>query len=144
MSLGRPRNHGCRISAAWEVNGIQTLILENELLRVTVLAGRGSDIVEFRYKPLDLDFLFAAPNRLRNPAHEIPSAYTDSPFLDYYQGGWNDILPNGGPGVVYQGAALGQHGEISLIPWEYAIDLDTPERVSARLWTRPLRTPFLV
>jgi hypothetical protein len=144
MPLGRPRNHGCRISAAWKVDGLQTLILENELLRVTVLAGRGSDIVEFRYKPLDLDFLFASPNGLRNPARIIPSAYTDSPFLDYYQGGWNDILPNGGPGVVYQGAALGQHGEISLIPWEYAIDLDTPERVSARLWTRPLRTPFFV
>jgi hypothetical protein len=123
---------------------MRTLILENELLRVTVLADRGSDIVEFRYKPLDLDFMYFAAIGVRNPARGIPSAFTDLPFIDYYSGGWNDILPSGGPPVVYKGAVLGQHAEISLIPWEYAIDVDTPERVSVRLWTRPLRTPFFV
>jgi hypothetical protein len=35
-----------------------------------------------------------------------------------------------------------QHGEISLIPWGCAITEDTPERVSARLWVRAVRTPF--
>lgn len=144
MPLGRPRNHGCRISDAWQVAGMRTLILENDLLRVTVLVERGSDIIEFRYKPRDLDFMYSGPAGLRNPNRGIPSAFTDSPFLDYYQGGWNDILPSGGPLTNYKGAALGQHGEISLIPWEYAIEADTPEKVSARLWTRPLRTPFFV
>jgi hypothetical protein len=144
MPLGRARNHGCRISDAWQVAGMRTLILENDLLRVTVLVDRGTDITEFRYKPLDLDFLHYSAAGYRNPQRGIPSAFTDSPFLDYYQGGWNDILPNGGPGVTYKGAVMGQHGEISLIPWEYAIDVDTPERVSARVWTRPLRTPFFV
>ncbi len=144
MSLGRARNHGCRISDAWQVAGMRTLILENDRLRVTVLVDRGSDIVEFRYKPLDLDFLHYGPAGFRNPNRGIPSAFTDSPFLDYYLGGWNDILPNGGPGVTYKGAVMGQHGEVSLIPWEYAIEVDTPEKVSARLWTRPLRTPFFV
>ncbi|MCC7360264.1 MAG: DUF4432 family protein [Anaerolineales bacterium] len=144
MSLGRARNHGCRISDAWHVNGLRTLLLENELLRVTVLVDRGSDIIEFRYKPLDLDFMYFSPAGIRNPNRGVPSAFTDSPFLDYYLGGWNDILPSGGPLTLYKGAALGQHAEISLIPWEYAIDLDTPEQVRARLWVRPLRTPFFV
>lgn len=144
MTLGPPRNHGCRISDAWSFQGLRTLLLENELLRVTVLLDKGSDIVEFRYKPLDLDFLFFAPGGLRNPQRAMPSAYTDSPYLDYFSGGWNEILPNGGPVVTYQGASLGQHGEISLIPWECAILEDTPERVAARLWVRPIRTPFFV
>jgi hypothetical protein len=144
MPLSPARNHGCRISDAWTYKGMRTLVLENELLRVTVLLDKGSDIVEFRYKPRDLDFLLMQPGGIRNPLREPPSAYTDSPFLDFYSGGWNEILPNGGPGVVYEGAAFGQHGEISLLPWDCALLDDTPKHVAARLWVRPLRTPFFL
>ncbi len=144
MSLGQPRNHGCRISDAWTFQGMRTLILENELLRVTVLVDKGSDIVEFRYKPFDLDFLFMSPGGIRNPNRGIVSAPSGGPFLDYFSGGWNEVLPNGGPLVAYKGAELGQHGEISLIPWEYAILANSPERVAVRLWVRPIRTPFFL
>ncbi len=116
MSFHPPRAHSCRISDEWTYRGMRTLIIENELLRVTVLLDRGSDIVEFRYKPRDLDFLHFGPHGLRDPARETPSAYTNSPYLDVFNGGWNEILPNGGPPVLYQGARLGQHGEISLLP----------------------------
>jgi hypothetical protein len=121
---------------------MRTLILENELLRITVLVDRGSDIVEFRYKPIDLDFLYFAPGGIRNPVRETPSAYTNNPFLDYFSGGWNEILPSGGPAVSYKDAALGQHAEISLLPWDYAILNDSPDLVTVKLWVRPLRTPF--
>lgn len=144
MPLGRPRNHGCRLSDQWTFDGMRTLILENELLRVTVLVDRGSDIIEFRHKPLDLDFLYLAPGGVRNPARYTTPAATSSPYLDFFSGGWNEILPNGGPSVVYKGAELGQHGEISLIPWEYSIEADSTEGVSVRLWVRPLRTPFFL
>ncbi len=144
MPFRQPRNHGCRISDAWHYDGMQALVLENELLRVTVLAGKGSDIVEFRYKPLDLDFLFFAPGGIRNPNRGLLSAPSGGPFLDYFSGGWNEVLPNGGPPVTYKGAELGQHGEVSLLPWEYAILEDSPQRVAVRLWVRPLRTPFFL
>ncbi|NOZ50016.1 MAG: aldose 1-epimerase [Chloroflexi bacterium] len=144
MTFRKPRNHGCRISDDWTYKGMRTVVLENELLRVTILVDKGSDIVEFRYKPLDLDFLHYAPGGIRNPTRETPSAYSTSPFLDFFSGGWNEILPNGGPFVTYKGADLGQHGEISLIPWDYAIVEDRPERVAVRLWVRPLRTPFFL
>lgn len=144
MYLGQPRNHGCRISDAWQVDGMRALIIENELLRVTVLLDKGSDIVEFRYKPLDLDFLFFAPGGLRNPNRGLVSAPTAGPFLDYFSGGWNEVLPNGGPAVTYKGAELGQHGEVSLIPWQCSIIEDSPQRVAARLWVRPIRTPFFL
>lgn len=144
MTLALPRNHGCRISDGWKLHGLQAIILENELLRVTVLADKGSDIVEFRYKPLDLDFLFHSPNGVRNPNRGALSAPTSGPFLDYFSGGWNEVLPNGGPAVNYKGAELGQHGEISLIPWDYAILEDSPNRVAVKLWVRPLRTPLFL
>lgn len=144
MSLSRPRNHGCRISDAWSVDDMRTLIIENELLRIVVLVDKGTDIIEFRYKPHDLDYLLFMPNGLRNPNKGVLSSPTSGPFLDYYSGGWNDILPNGGPYSTYKGAEYGQHGEISLIPWECAIVEDTPDHVAAKLWVRPIRTPFLV
>jgi hypothetical protein len=144
MSLGKARNHGCRISDAWTVDGMRTVILENELLRVVVVADKGTDITEFRYKPRDLDYLLFTPNGLRNPAKGVLSSPTDGPFLDYYSGGWNDILPNGGPASTYKGAEFGQHGEVSLIPWEYAIQEDTEEEVAVKFWVRPYRTPFFV
>src|SRR5512135_326104 len=126
MSLGKPRNHGCRISDQWSYDDMRTVILENELLRVVVLVDKGTDIVEFRYKPKDIDYLLATANGLRNPNRGVVSSPTNGPFLDYYSGGWNDILPNGGSYSAYKGADFGQHGEISLIPWEYAILEDTP------------------
>lgn len=144
MTLSLPRNHGCRLSDAWTYKGMRTLVLENDLLRVTVLIDKGSDIVEFRYKPRDLDFLYFAPAGIRNPARTVTSAATSAPFLDYFSGGWNEILPNGGPSVNYRGAELGQHGEISLLAWDYSVVEDTPNRISVKLWVRALRTPFLL
>jgi hypothetical protein len=88
--------------------------------------------------------MFFAPGGVRNPSREPLSAPSGGPFLDYFSGGWNEVLPNGGPPVNYKGAELGQHGEISLIPWEYAIIEDTPARVAVKLWVRPLRTPFFL
>ena len=53
------------------------------------------------------------------------------------------ILPNS-PAMNYRGASLGQHGEVSLIPWEYSILENSGEVVSLKLWTRPLRYPILI
>jgi hypothetical protein len=135
---------GAWVSDRWTFDGMRTLILENEWLRVVVLVDKGTDIVEFRYKPANLDYLLALPDGPRDPRRDTPSAYGDSPFLDYFSGGWNEILPNGGPFAAYRGAGLGQHGEISLIPWEYAILEQSPERVVARCWVEALRTPLRV
>jgi hypothetical protein len=138
------RSDGCRVSDQWTYLGLRVLILENDLLRVVVLLDKGSDIVEFRYKPRDLDFLLHTPQDVRNPHQNLVSAFTDSPFLDYFSGGWNEVLPNGGGSVVYKGATLGQHGEISLLPWECTIIIDTPDRVAARVSVKGLRTPFRI
>ncbi len=144
MSPWPQRNPGCLISDAWTYHAMRTIILENELLRIVVLVDRGSDIIEFRYKPLDLDYLYHMPGGMRNPAASMPSACSKDPFIDYYAGGWNEVLPNGGPYVIYQGAELGQHGEVSLLPWQYSLLEDTPERVTVKLWVRALRTPLFL
>jgi hypothetical protein len=137
--------HGCRVSDEWALRGMRAALLENELLRVLVLLDRGAEIVEFRYKPLDLDPLLRLPVELRNPSLGQPSiGAAGGTFLDYYAGGWQEILPNGGPPASYKGADYGQHGEVCLLPWSSHVLEDTPERVSLRCAVRAPRTPLLL
>jgi hypothetical protein len=65
-------------------------------------------------------------------------------FMDYYEGGWQEILPSGGPNNVYRGTRLGQHGEVSTVPWSVRVEQDDPNRVAVRFGVETIRTPFRV
>jgi galactose mutarotase-like enzyme len=134
----------CTISDDWTYKNMPVIWMENDFLRIGILAGRGSDIFEFRYKPKDVDFMLRLAKGIVNPNIDFSQQRgTNNQFEDYYYGGWQEILPNS-PAFHYRGAALGQHGEVSLTPWKHAILENTPERVSVKLWTRPLRVPILI
>lgn len=134
----------CTISDDWMYKNMPVVWMENDFLRIGILAGRGSDIFEFRYKPKDVDFMLRLAKGIVNPNVDFSQQRnTSNQFEDYYYGGWQEILPNS-PGFNYRGAVLGQHGEVSLTPWKYAIIENTPEKVSVKLWTRPLRIPLLI
>ncbi|MBC8401999.1 MAG: DUF4432 family protein [Candidatus Marinimicrobia bacterium] len=134
----------CQISDDWSYKGMKTIWMENDFLKIGILAGRGSDIFEFRYKPLDLDFMLRLSKGVRNPQQDFSQMRnTPNQFEDYYYGGWQEILPNS-PTFLYRGASLGQHGEISLIPWKYSITNSSTEKISVKMWTRPLRIPIKI
>ena len=58
MSRYRPqRNWGARV-LEYRYKGMKAVFLENELLRVGVLADKGTDVFEFNYKPRDTDFVW--------------------------------------------------------------------------------------
>lgn len=52
------RNKGCRINDELRYKGLKTIVMENELLKVTILVDKGTDIIEFLYKPKDVDFMW--------------------------------------------------------------------------------------
>ena len=138
------RNYGCRVTEVI-YRGLRMVTLENETLRVSVLTDKGCDIIEFLHKPTDTDFLWRSPLGVRNPAHFIPTvSRPDGAFLDYYEGGWQLCLPTGGNSTSYGGTIFGAHGEVCLIPWEYTILENHPERVVIRCWVRTYRTPLYV
>ena len=144
-SMDHPdRNWRCRISDQHTFRGLRTLVLENELLRVTVLLDQGTDIYEFLYKSLDIDFMWRAPNRLQPPAFRPAGTPPNVFFQDYYHGGWQEIFPSGGLGCAHKGATLHQHGEVALSAWDCRIGADTPDCVSATASTRTYRTPFAI
>ena len=143
-SIPKFPSHQCRISDDWKYKGMRVVWLENNLVRIGILVDRGSDIFEFIYKPYDLNFLLRLNKAIHNP-HKVFSQLRDTPnqMEDYYYGGWQEALPNSTP-FVYRGASLGQHGEVWMIPWKHAIMENSPEKVSVRVWTQPLRMPITI
>ncbi len=134
----------CRIAEA-SIGGIESLVLENEHLEVSVLVGKGTDIFSFRHRASGTDFLWKAPWGVRDPATTIQdTANSAASFLDYYFGGWQELFPNAGAGCTYRGAELGVHGEACKVPWSWQIKEETSRRISVRLQARMVRTPFLL
>ena len=138
------RNYGCRIRE-YLYRDLKTLTLENELLRVSILADKGTDIFEFLFKPLDLDVLWHSFNGVRSPRNFITGRMDPgSSFLDFYEGGWQELFPSIGDDCEYLGAPLGTHGEVCLLPWEYRIERDDPQEIRVRFRVRTVRTPYLL
>jgi galactose mutarotase-like enzyme len=136
------RNWGARV-LEYEYSDMRTVFLENEKLRVGVLAGKGTDIFEFNYKPRDMDFVWLTAGGVRNPnSYLSTSSDLLATFLDYYPGGWQEIFPNGGAPSTYLGAQFGQHGEVSNLPWDYEIVEDNEAAVAVRFSVRTQKTPF--
>ncbi|HYP27156.1 MAG TPA: aldose 1-epimerase [Blastocatellia bacterium] len=136
------RNYGCRITE-YVYEGHRCVALENEKLRVTFVADKGTDVYEFLYKPKDVDFLWRTRLGLRPRAHFVPpSPRASGPHMDYYEGGWQEMFPNCGALSLHQNAEVGQHGEVLLLPWRYVITKDDAEEIEVRFDVRTVRTPF--
>jgi hypothetical protein len=136
------RKTGCRVSLDYTYKGMRIGYLENDLIRIGVWLDKGADIFEFTYKPLDLDFMWQSPIEFRKP-FIATSALPEGAFHDYFYGGWQEVLPSAGWATEpYLGTYQGLHGEVSLLPFEAAIDEDEPEHVSLRTWVRTYRSPL--
>lgn len=139
------RNYGCRIHDQYTYFGMKTVVLENELVRISILLDKGGDIYEYLYKPLDLDYMWLTERGVQNPsAYKSTSDDPIANFIDYYEGGWQVAFPNGGPTSTYRGAQYGQHGEVAQMPWHMDIAEDTPERIAVRLSVATKKSPYRV
>ncbi|MCH8229876.1 MAG: DUF4432 family protein [Chloroflexi bacterium] len=139
------RTSGCRISDSWTYRGLKTVVLENELLRVSLIADKGADVFELSHKRTDTEFMWRTPWSVRNLGLWTPSTGDgDNTWHDTYIGGWQTIAPTGGPPQKYANADIGQHTEATLMPWDAVVVEDTPERVSAKFSVRTVRTPFWI
>lgn len=139
------RSYGCRISDAYTYKGWKLLVIENELLRISVLPEKGSDIWDFIYKPADVNFMSRTPQGLMDRHLFIQSkpSLTHN-FMEFYQGGWQEVLPSGGAGCIYRGAEYGLHGETWNDVWDCAIERDEPDVVTAKLTCRLLKVPLVI
>lgn len=135
-----------RASLDWQYNGMRTLTLENDFVRVVSLLDKGSDIIELVFKPLGIDVMWHSPIGHRNPKSFTPSIHTESSaFLDIYGGGWQEVLPVMGRGsTTHHGATFGLHGETALIAWDLLGVEENAEEASATVGVRGIRFPYSV
>jgi hypothetical protein len=125
-----------------KVRGYRGVVLENSQLAVTLLPEKGGEIYEIVYKPLNFDILWKAPWGLSRPNPVLAtSGDSEAAWMDAYGGGWQGIFPNGGDSCVYQGAALGFHGEASTANWDYHCR-QSPTSVRIEMEVDLVRSPF--
>jgi len=138
------RNYNCRVRES-VVNGVKQLSLDNRYLHVSVLPGKGTDIVEFLHKPLDLDAMYHSWTGVRDPARRMPtSPDPGGVFFDTYEGGWQELFPSIGTATTYRGAKLPFHGEVHSLNWDYCVEKDAEDEVTVKFSVRTIRTPYLL
>ena len=144
QNFARNRNTGCRITLNLLIGEIPAVVIENELIRMTILAGRGADVVEFLYKPIDMDFVWLTNKGI--PTKKVPDFHPNDvdSFLNGYPGGWQSIFPNGGAPSQVSEISFGQHDEIALLAWDYTIEKDNSDEVSVKFFVETKKTPFRV
>jgi galactose mutarotase-like enzyme len=124
---------------AGDYHGHAALWLENKTLRIGVLPDKGADIFEFTYLPNELQLLMESPAGLRPPAATPPAD-----FLEYYEGGWQELFPNHGDACEIGGQVIPMHGEVALLPWEVSKLHENNCETTLRLQVHCRQTPFFI
>lgn len=132
------------VTDGYTYNGIDAAILENELLSVLVLPGKGGDILEFRDKRADVNVLWQSHHNWQPPESRYVPSQSAGTWMDHYPGGWQLNLPLAGFTEDFGGVPYGVHGESALIPWDHRIVRDDEEAVSIELSVELVRYPFYV
>jgi len=137
------KNQGPRASFI-AVDGSDVLVLENEFLKVSVLAGRGATVYELQYKPLGLDVLFKSPAGVGQIPAPIQTNNAEHAAVDHHPHGWFSCFPNGAGATKINGASLGFHGEAWGLPFALKSINETADSAEATLVANCVRTPFRI
>jgi hypothetical protein len=133
----------CRVVTG-ELAGWDSVVLENELLRVVVLPDKGAEIHQLIDVGSGINVLFEAPWGLQ-PAGAPPLAGSgDDPFMWNYAGGWQELFPSVNEACSYRGQVVPFHGEVASLPWQHEVLSGEGEEAAVRFWTRTTRVPYLV
>lgn len=113
------------------------VVMENKRFRLSILPGKGTDVIELLHKPTDTDFCWFTQLGLRKKEAVFSS------FQVQYEGGWQEILPNLSGEHWHDGFKQEAYGEVSLTEWSYAIIQNDTEEIAVKfensLRTLPLR-----
>jgi hypothetical protein len=122
---------------------IEIVEMESDLLKLSILAGRGADLVQIIYKPRNFNLAwqssFGWPDKKTPVNHP---ADVDS-FVKGYPGGWQSIFPNGGAPSKYKEIEFGQHDEVAMLTWTYEVVVDDENEISIKFETQTHKLKFL-
>jgi len=129
----------CRISSDSQLFGLRSLVLENELIRTTILLDRGANIYEYVLKSQNHDFLFHHPRVKPKP----PVLGTAGGIDNWWFGGIDEILPTAFLST-YQGEEYPIIGELWSQKYSCDILRESSDEVEAYLSTHTTISPFKV
>jgi len=109
--------------------GNRMVILENNLLSLTVLPELGAKIYDLIYKPTQKNLLWHHP---RIFPHKVPLG---AAFDDVWAGGWDEIFPNDAPCIV-GGERYPDMGEVWSTEWDYSIIRNDPQSATLSTITK--------
>ena len=143
MKYSGNRNSGCRFYLC-QLHGHRVLFLENKYLKVAFLLDKGCDIIEFLYKPLDLDFTWRTPGGWSLLSKRLWERQDSQQLQGGYHGGWYECFPHVGvgDGKDFRGALLAEYAEACYLPWDFSVIKDCEEEVILRFEARMTKTPF--
>jgi hypothetical protein len=119
------------------------LVLENAYLSARIVPGKGGDLTDLVYLPRQMNVLWKSPwSQPDDFSRQPASDGSQTAWLESYEGGWQEIFPNGGDACHYHGVELGFHGEASLARWNYEITEPGGQAAEIRLEVRLKRSPF--
>ncbi len=98
-------------SSGSPLHGLDTIVLENDLLRIVVLPEAGAKIWQITYKPFGSDLLWNNPG-LPPTRQALHASYDDT-----WSGGWDELFPNDEAGSLL-GFDLPDHGELWTGVWQ--------------------------
>jgi galactose mutarotase-like enzyme len=109
--------------------GWDAVSAENGTLRVTVLPGRGAELVELVHLARGVDVLFHAPWGLGPPGSPPRPGSDGHAFLEGYAGGWQELFPSVNDPCEYRGRQVPFHGEVATRAWNVAAEATPDEAV---------------
>jgi len=134
---------GCAARLERRTPTLQTLVLENERLRVTVLVSKGADVHAIEDRASGVDLLAKAPWGLRDPGLQPPVSSSLVGWMDRWSGGWQVLFPSGGDACMHQGVELDYHGEASLQAWSCEL-VERDDAAEALLGVTLTHSPFRI
>jgi hypothetical protein len=131
----------CHISKE-TITGWRAVVMESDLLRLTILPDKGADIYNFIHKPSGVDFLFKAPWQLQPPGAPPREGSGDLEFLWNYEGCWQELFPSANDPCTYRGRPIPFHGEVATLAWTDEVIHADGDEVAVRFSVRCRQTPF--
>lgn len=132
----------CKIEFPTLTHGVRCVRMSNNLISIDVLPDKGADIYALVHKATGIDVMWKSPAGLRGPHEGRFSPDSQVAWLEQYEGGWQEIAPNGGDPGVYKGVELSFHGECTLLPWSYEIIKESSEEIIVDFQVTMFRSPF--
>ena len=115
------------INTDWKYRGLETIIMDNGLIKVDLFPELGAKIRQITHKPSGTEFFWENPRLVLRPVSHGAS------YDDNFFGGWDELLPNDDP-ITINGEPCPDHGELWTQPWQYEILENSNEKAVVHLW----------